>query len=86
MRTKLANQLPDGTIHVNELKEGVLAVITYWAVPDYVGHIVQRYKTDLVGIGNPDMYWSSIFTEYGKLTSKCRVRPLESGELIEVVL
>lgn len=86
MRAKLVNQQPDTTIHVNQLKEGVLATITQWTIPSYVGQIVQRYKTDLVGIGNPDMYWGGIFTECGKLSDNCRVRPLEAGELIEVIL
>ena len=73
-----------GEIHVNEMEDGQLGVITDWVGSgNVIGMIVQRYGDHLVTIGAPrGDGWAAFFAAYAD--GHCRVRVLRSGEMLRV--
>lgn len=77
---KLKTEYKENSIPVSELKEGQIGAITHWYGRDeYMGVIIQKYKSSLVRIGDRcGESWDNI-----PMSENCRVRVLEKGtELI----
>lgn len=74
----------DDTIHVSELKDGQVAVITSWNDgEDYKGLIIQRYSDAFISIGNrTGLSWSTRITK--EKFPECKVKVLPPGT--EIIL
>jgi hypothetical protein len=82
---KLHTIKPDDSIHVSQMKDGEIAVIVSWSYPEPVGQIVQRYDECLVALGGTwGKGWSMAFEDDGIKNTKCRVKILPPGTLLEV--
>ena len=82
MSVKLTGK-SDGTICVNDMKDGQLAEVTAWLDNRLLGRVVQRRNNVLIGVGcGGESAFPLIFEERHE---KYRVRLLEPGEMIEVV-
>ena len=76
----------DDSIPVMEMNDGQLAVIVQWDNDsNYNGIIVQRWRDHLIILGGKDG-WGNLFVSGNAyaINSKCRVRILQPGELLEV--
>lgn len=84
MSVKLTNQIVED-ISVYEMKDGQIAVITYWSgSPEYISRIVQRYGNSLITIGMKCGYvWTNLFDH--EPDNAHRVRLLKPGETITIV-
>jgi hypothetical protein len=69
----------NGDANIAEMEDGDIAIITKWDNPhDHCGEIVQRYKDDLISLGEPwGQSWSPFFTH--TIPIACRVRILPKG-------
>jgi hypothetical protein len=82
---KLVEKKDVNEIHVNEMKDGDVAVIVSWSRQECIGRIVQRYRNYLLVLGaNSGMSWGEIFSFPKPVNSECRVRILPKGTLLEV--
>ncbi|HUW30217.1 MAG TPA: hypothetical protein VM223_01255, partial [Planctomycetota bacterium] len=74
-------------IHVGDMKDGDVGVITSWVPVEYIGRVVQRYGNYLVTLGaGSESGWHSIFTSPSGLAETDRVRLLEDGEELVMYL
>lgn len=82
---KLTLKTDEGSICVNDMQDGEVAVITNWppaSMEEYTGAIVQRYKDALICLGKRSAdCWSTIFKSRHE---DCRVRLLKVGDIIRV--
>lgn len=86
MGVKLHEKQNDGTICVNDMKDGQIAVVWVWGLAgarsEYCGRLVQRNDCRLVSLGMPnENTWPDIFNNRRE---DCRVRLLKPGELLEI--
>jgi hypothetical protein len=82
---KIASEKDVNEIHVNEMKDGDVAVIISWSSHEYVGRVVQRYGNYLLVLGaNSGLGWGETFSSPRPLRPECRVRILPKGTLLEV--
>ncbi len=79
----------NGTVHLSEMRDGQIAVITSWDQDSHVGNVVQRFREALIRIGYGwGTSWPHAFTPGVKGFStaafpQCRVKILSDGrELI----
>lgn len=88
MSTELVNKVDD-SIFALDLKDGQIAVTTAWIYNKYVGSLVQRYKDDLICIGQDNTQsWKNVYNiierDINTVWLLCKVRVLKDGELIKV--
>lgn len=77
-------QEPPVDVHVKDMMDGQMAVITSWSIPNYVGTIVQRVGENLISIGADSKYvWYQASWPHG-VDKECRVRILSKGTVIEL--
>ena len=82
---KLKTQKTD-SIHVSEMQDGELAVITQWTDKCFIGSIVQRYSNSLICLGcHYGHSWSNLFNFNRGVAEECRVRLLEAGEELVIL-
>lgn len=81
MKLTLSNSERD--IPVYNMKDGDIGIITRWGEQDdEIGSIVQRYKDVLISLGEASgSSWTEIFRS---LNTDCRVRLLNSGDIINI--
>lgn len=82
---KIHNNNP--TIHVSDLIDGQLAIITDWFHKDYIDTVVQKYGNDqLIVIGGKHtLSWTKIHEVTKQSHPECQVKVLNKGTLIEVI-
>ena len=72
-------------IHLTEMKDGQLAMITSWTYNQAIGNIVHRYGNILVRIGKPSgSAWTSIDQITRDKNPLCRVRILPVGTTLRL--
>jgi len=83
---KLAEKDRPKGIWVGDMKDGDIGVIVAWMYNMYIGHVVQRYQNSLIAIGmTSDSAWHRMWlSDECALSSGCRVRLLEKGEMLVV--
>ena len=65
-------------IHVSEMKDGEIGIITDWTLVTHIGKVIQRHKDILIELGSPTC-WSGISKD-----PSCRVRILPKGTKLEI--
>ena len=74
---------PSNEIHLNELNNGQIAIITRWPSLNYKNRIVQRQDNQLISLGMKDN-WPTIFLNKTDALDECFVRILPKGTVIEI--
>jgi len=70
-------------IPVHNMKDGDIGVITSWSMPDYHGRVVQRYKDNLITLGEQSgQSFPGLLSHPALEHTKCRVRLLQPGDTI----
>lgn len=65
------------------MEDGQIGVIISWSTGSYLGKIVQRYKDNLVSLGEESgQSWSNWFD--GRKAEDCRVRLLTKKDLLQL--
>lgn len=68
------------SIHVSNLQDGELAMITDWTLPQFKGEVVQRFDNKLVRLGRgTDAGWSELPLITPERFPNCKVRVLKTG-------
>ena len=82
---ELKNKKTD-EVHVSEMEDGDIAIITKWEVKNYVGRVVQRYKNYLLTLGEDSgSGWGKFFNNKGMNNNyDDYVRILKKGEILIV--
>jgi hypothetical protein len=82
---KLVKKEKPKGIWVGDMKDGDVGIIVDWTVAMCLDEIVQRYHNNLVGVGmSGGNGWSNLFIN-DDLSTNCRVRLLEKGDILIVV-
>ena len=78
--------MPKYSVHVTDMRDGDIAVITEWTgTNEYVGIVVQRHGNDLITVGG-GLYqrWTGVFTGHLNPGGQYMVEILPSGTTLEI--
>ena len=77
--------MPKYSVHVTDMRDGDIAVITKWGVCRYTGRVVQRCGDGLISLGlDKGECWSDAFRGHFDRDDRYMVEILPSGTTLEI--